>query len=123
MKIANLVINILVGLAYTVFGANFFFNFIPMPPMTGDPAAFIGVLASTGFMTVVKVLEIVGGLMLLSGVQRPLGYVILMPITVVIMLFEIFISKQPGIGILLFLLLSFLIWSNRERFLPVVAAA
>jgi putative oxidoreductase len=123
MKVTNLIINVLVGLAYTVFGANFFFNFIPMPPMTGDPATFIGVLASTGFMTVVKVLEIVGGLMLLTGVQRPLGYVILMPITVVIAMFEIFIAKQPAIGILLFLLLSFLIWSNRERFMPIVAKA
>jgi putative oxidoreductase len=121
MRIVNLVANILVGLVYTVFGANFFFQFIPMPPMEGDAGSFIGVLASSGTMAVVKILEIAGGLMLLSGFQRPLGYVILMPITIVIVLFEVFIAKTPGIGIALLALLSFLIWANKERFMPVVA--
>lgn len=121
MKIVTLVANGLIGLVYVVFGLNFFFHFIPMPPMSGDSATFIGVLASTGFMTVVKVLEIVIGLFILGGVQRPLMYVLLMPITLNILLFELLIAKQPGIGVVLTGLLAFLIWNSREKYLPMVS--
>jgi putative oxidoreductase len=121
MKIATLILNVLVGLAFTIFGLNGFLNFIPMPEMTGDPATFIGVLASTGFLKVVKALEVIFGAMILANFQRPLAYLLLMPIAVVIAMFEIFIAKQPGIGILLTALIGFLIYANREKYLSIVA--
>ena len=35
------------GLAFLVFGLNGFLQFLPMPPVTGAPAAFLGALAAT----------------------------------------------------------------------------
>ena len=55
----------LLALIYLVFGSNFFFHFIPMPPMDGNAGAFAGLLYSTGFLAFVKVLEISFGLLLL----------------------------------------------------------
>jgi putative oxidoreductase len=120
MKIATLIINILVGLVFVVFGLNGFLHFIPMPPMTGDPATFIGVIASTGFLQVVKILEIIIGACILIGFQRPLMYVLLMPIVISILLFELLIAKQPGIGVLLFALNAYLLYTNRERYMPMI---
>jgi putative oxidoreductase len=117
MKIATLVINVLVGLVFTVFGLNGFLNFIPMPEMPDGPVkTFTGVMMSTGFMHVVKALEVIFGVMILANFKRPLAYVLLMPIIVCIVLFEILIAKQPGLGILLLLLNGFLLWTNREKY-------
>ena len=47
-------------------------------------------------MNVVKVLELVGGALVLSGRLVPLGLVILTPVAVNILLFEIFLVGHPG---------------------------
>jgi uncharacterized membrane protein YphA (DoxX/SURF4 family) len=91
--------------------------------MNADSATFTGVLFSTGFLTVVKVMEIVFGLCILIGYQRPLMHVLIAPITLTIVLFELLISKQPGVGILLALLTGYMLFVYRARFLPIVAKA
>lgn len=121
MKHLPLIANLLVGLVYTIFGLNGFFQFIELPPMNADAAAFAGVLVSSGFMTVVKVMEVVFGFCMIIGFQRPLMHVLIAPITVSIVLFELLIAKQPGIGIVLALLTAYVIYVNRARFLPIVA--
>lgn len=121
MKYANMIVNGLVGLVFLVFGLNGFLHFIPMPPMEGDPATFAGVMMSTGYMTVLKVLEVVLGAMILFGYKRPLAYILLAPLVVGILLFELLIAKQPGIGVVLTLLLGYLIYANRARYMPIVA--
>jgi putative oxidoreductase len=121
MKIATTVSTYLVGLVYTVFGLNGFLHFIPMPPMSGDAGAFAGILMSTGFMQVVKIIEIICGVMLLANFKRPLAYILIAPITVCILLFEILIAKTPGIGIVLTALVAFGLYSFRDRFWPIVA--
>jgi putative oxidoreductase len=120
MKYAILAANILVGLVFTVFGLNFFFGFMPMPPMEGDMGTFAGVLASTGFLKAVKVLEVAFGVMILANFQRPLAYILLAPIVVGILFTEIFVMKQPGIAVVLTALLGFLIYSNRERYMSML---
>jgi uncharacterized membrane protein YphA (DoxX/SURF4 family) len=123
MKYLSLIANLIVGLTYTIFGLNGFFHFIPLPEMNADSATFTGVLFSTGFLTVVKVMEIVFGLCILIGYQRPLMHVLIAPITLTIVLFELLISKQPGVGILLALLTGYMLFVYRARFLPIVAKA
>lgn len=120
MKYAVLAATYLLGLVYTVFGLNFFLHFIPMPEMSGNPATFMSVMAPTGYMMIVKVLEIAIGLCILIGIQRPLMYLLIMPISINILLFEICIAGAPGIGVLIVAINAFLIWSNRERYMPIV---
>ena len=67
-------------------------------------------MVPTRYLTVVKVLELVGGVLLLSGILVPVGITILTPVIVNIFLFESLIAKQPGPGIVLTLLIAFLIY-------------
>jgi putative oxidoreductase len=122
MNIVSTLLNVLLGLVFVVFGLNGFLNFIPMPATMGpDMDAFGGVMASTGFLKVIKALEIVCGLMIIGNFKRPLAYIILFPIVVGICLVELLIMKQPGIGLLLVAILGFLIYQNRDKYMPMVA--
>ncbi len=116
MKIANLIISSLVGLLFVVFGVNHFFNFIPMPPMSGDTGTWIGILVTSKFMTIVKIMEIVFGLMLLVNFKRALAWFLILPIIVCIAMFEVLIAKQPGIGLVLLAINFFMIYMNRESY-------
>jgi putative oxidoreductase len=113
----------LLALVYLVFGANYFLHFIPMPTPEGNAGAFTGLLYSTGFLAFVKVLEVLLGLLLLLPATRKLALLLIAPITVNILLFELFIAHQPGIGILLVLLNGFAIYQHRKSYLPIVSAA
>ncbi len=115
MKIATTVITYLVGLVYLVFGSNYFINFIPMPPMEGDTGAYMGLLFNSKYLLFVKLLEIIGAILLVANFKRALGVLILLPITVNILMFEVLIAKQPGLGILLLILNLFLVYANREK--------
>ena len=72
---------------------------------------------------VVKVLELLGGLMLLSGRMAPLGITLLMPIAVNILLYEIFLLGKPGPGYGLVPLLGVLIGLYWRHFLSVFTVA
>ena len=85
-----------------------------------QPAAgYIGALASTGYLTVIKVLEVTGGLLLVSGRFVPLGITILTPVIVNILLFEVFLAHQPGFGVAMTVMALFLIAGYRRHFRPV----
>ncbi|MEI6247957.1 MAG: hypothetical protein WCP67_05415 [Verrucomicrobiota bacterium] len=79
MKLAANIVACLLGAIFIVFGLNFFFNFIAIPhPPEGSPAAaFIGAMYSTGYLKLVKILEIAGGLLLVLPRLRCLGLIII----------------------------------------------
>ncbi len=120
---AVLVARVLVGLPFLVFGLDFFLKVLPMPtPQFPENAGkFIGVLGASGYLTAVKVLEVTGGALVLSGRLVPLGLVMLTPVAVNIALFEIFLVGQPGLGVALTGLCIFLVWAYRSHFAPVFA--
>ena len=124
MKWAVIIVRSLVGLAFTAIGAMYFFVPMPEPPVT-DPdhpmVRFGKVLTETPYMTVVKMLELIGGLLLLSGQYVPLGLTILTPILVNVMLFDLLLARQPGLGEVFLALTIFLIWAYRSHFAPVFA--
>ncbi len=73
MKLINLIPTYLLALIFLVFGSNYFFHFIPMPPMSGDAGTFTGVLYTTGFLTVLKIFELTFGVLLLINKTKALG--------------------------------------------------
>lgn len=111
----------LLGFIFVVFGLNFFFHFIPMPPMEGNPATFMGLLASSGWLLVVKLIEIVCGGMLLANFKRPLAAILIAPISVCILLFEVCIVGAPGIGVLLVLLNAYILYQHKAHYMQIVA--
>ncbi len=95
MNIIFLAARILLGLLFLAFGLNFWFKFIPLPPLPEGSAAgpFIGALFASGFLTLVKVLEIIGGLLLISGRYVNAALAMLGPIVVNIAMYHIFLVK------------------------------
>ncbi len=121
MNIVKQVPSYLLGLVFVVFGSNYFLNFIPQPPMpAGDVATYTGVLYSTKYLLVVKVLEIIIGILIFIKPTRALGLLLIAPIVVNILLFELLIAHQPGIGVLLFLLNGFAIYQHRAKYWSIV---
>jgi uncharacterized membrane protein YphA (DoxX/SURF4 family) len=123
MKIAIIIARVLLGLVFVVFGLNAFLYFIPQPPPEGQAGAFVGALFVSGYFYVVAVLQVVGGLLLLSGRFIPLALLLLGPVIVNIMLFHIFLAPAGmGPGIVVSILALFLLWAHRDRFAPFVKA-
>ena len=123
MKWAVLAARVLVGLPFLVFGLDYFLKVLPMPtPSFPDRAmGYIGALGSSGYMDVVKVLEIAGGVLLLSGRLVPFGLVLLTPVAVNIALFDVLLVGKPALGVLLTALCFFLVWAYRSHFAPLFA--
>lgn len=125
MKTASTIARLLLGLIFVVFGLNFWFKFAPIPPFPeGSPAAaFMGAMYATGFLTVVKVLEVVGGLFLLTGRFTNLGLAILGPIVLNIALFH-FLIVQGVYEMSVFIgVLSLIALAGRKTFLDALLAA
>jgi putative oxidoreductase len=118
MKIATLAARIILGLAFLVFGLNFFLHFIPNQPMPDAAGAFIGALIGSGYLfTVVKVVEVVCGAAILANFKMPLALVVLFPVTLNIFLFHAFLAKD-GLPIAIILLVAqlFLAYQNRDAY-------
>jgi putative oxidoreductase len=121
MKWPVIIIRSLLGLAFLVLGLNHFLKFLDMGSGEELPDAaksFVGGMG-TGYMNVVKVLETTGGFLLLTGLYVPVGITLLTPVIVNILLWDVFIVKQPGPGIVLFALILFLIVGYWNHFKPV----
>jgi putative oxidoreductase len=102
MKKFPLIARILLGAMFFVFGLNGFFNFIPTPPNIPEKAAaFAGALMATGyFFPFLKGVEVLCGLLLLTGAFVPLALVVLAPIIINIALFHGFLEPS-GLALVL----------------------
>jgi putative oxidoreductase len=118
-----LVARVLVGLPFFVFGLDHFLKVLTMPtPQFPELATgYITALGKSGYLDVVKVLELVGGALVLSGRLVPLGLVILTPVAVNIALFDVLLMGQPALGVILTGLCLFLVWAYRSHFAPLFA--
>ena len=117
MKYAIIIARLLLGLVFAVFGSNAFLHFIPMPPMQGQAGAFIEALINSGYIYVIALLQVVGGLLLLLGRFIPLGLTLLGPVIVNIMLYHIFLDPSGlPMACAISVLALFLLWVYRDRF-------
>src|ERR1043166_2797758 len=125
MKIAVVVVRVLMGLMFVVFGLNGFLHFIPEPktPMPEGAAAFAGALMNTGYMMpLVMGTQLLTGILLLINHFVPLALALLAPILVGIITFHIFLapaSIAPAIVVVVFEL--FLAWAYRDAYRPMLA--
>jgi putative oxidoreductase len=118
MKYVIVIVRVLLGLMFAIFGSNAFLKFIPMPEMHGQAGAFISALAGSGYMYVIAVLQVLGGLCLLLGARFvPLGLTLLGPIIVNIVLYHLFLDTNGlPMAIVVALLALFLLWIYRFKF-------
>ena len=125
MKIATIIARSLLGLIFVVFGLNMFLHFIPTPPPPEGPARdFMTALFLSHYLYVVGALQVVGGLILLSGRWVPLGLTLLGPVIVNILCFHVLMAPAGlPMAIVVSLLALFLLWRYREHFAGLVKNA
>ena len=118
MKVATVIARLLLGLAFTVFGLNFFLNFIPAPPPEpGLASDFFKVFIASGLAHVIGAVQLISGLMLLIGRFVPLALTMLAAMIFNILASHILMAPAGiGPGIVVALLEIFLVWSYRDRF-------
>jgi len=74
MKKISCIAALLLGLAFVFFGLNGFFHFAPTP--TPDPGSIIDLMIKSGYMKVIKGLEVLGGVLLVIPRTRVLGLIL-----------------------------------------------
>ncbi len=122
-RVAAVAARVFIGSVFVVFGLNGFFNFISVPPMPRDAVSFMSALAATGYMLpMVKLIEIIGGALVLSGTLTALGLLVLAPIVINILMFHVVLAPS-GLPLPLALLVAclYLAWYNRQAYRPLFA--
>ena len=122
MKIATIIVRVLLGLVFVVFGFNGFLQFLPMPPLphniTGD---FLRAFFVSHYIYAVAACQVIGGLLLLIGRFVPLGLTILGPVIVNIVLFHIFLAAEGlPLALVIAALFLFLLWRYWAAFAAIV---
>lgn len=125
MKYAIIAARVLLALIFIVFSLNFWLHFIPMPKDTPPPAvaSFMAALFPTGYLAAVKVLELLGGALVATGRFTPVGLLILGPIILNILFFDVFLAQAFNpVSTVAAALALFVLWSERARFAPLLRA-
>lgn len=122
MKITAIIIRILLGGSFVVFGLNGFLHFLKMGEQTGVAAAFFGGMHLTGYMLpLVFGTQLAGGLLVLTGVFVPLGLILLAPVLLNIVLFHGFLVPAGiQMGLVFTVLELALVWFYRGSFAGVL---
>ena len=122
MNIVKQIPAYLLGALFVFGAAAFLFKLTPEPPpMTGNPDTFMKLFGSTGYMTTIKVCELLFGILVLIPKTRALGLLLLAPIVANILLFELHIAKAPGIGVALVIVMALAMYFNKERYSSIIA--
>jgi hypothetical protein len=112
----------LLGLLFIVFALNFFFHFLKdTPPPPGTAASVFGsIMYNSGYMTFVKTLEVLGGVLVAIPKTRNIGLLILGPIIINILCFNLYLPGANGLFSLPVIGISalalFLVWCERNAF-------
>jgi len=124
MRIAVIVVRVLMGLMFLFASVVYFFDLMPQPEVTGNMKVFNEGLAASGYiMILIKVLELICSLFLISGFFIPLVTVVIFPITLNIFMVHTLLAPQ-GLPIAIFMLAGnlFLAYYYRKSYEPMLVA-
>jgi putative oxidoreductase len=117
MKIVVVIVRILLGLIFLVFGLNGFLSFIPMPQLAGVAGAFLGALVSSHYVYLISGVQVIAGVLLLINRFVPLALALLAPIIANILTYHA--TMQPSgfpLAIFTTILWAILVWRYRAHF-------
>jgi putative oxidoreductase len=118
-----LVVGILFGLMFINAGLNKFLNYIPVPDdLPETMVKLMGAMMEIGWlMPLVALVEIAGGILFMIPMTRALGAIVIFPVMIGIVLTHI-INAPSGLVMALVLLVInlWVIYENREKYLPMV---
>ncbi|WP_258104285.1 DoxX family membrane protein [Marinoscillum sp. MHG1-6] len=118
MKIAVTIIRLLLGALLIFSSVSYFFNLIPVPELSGPLKEFNEGVEATGYLLpLIKGVELLCGLAMLTGYFLPLAVVIFFPVAVNIICIHLAIAPE-GIPIAVFVILStvFLALANKDYY-------
>ncbi|HBD25986.1 DoxX family membrane protein [Flavobacterium sp.] len=122
MKIATIIVRVLLGAMMLFASISYFFNLGEQPAPTGDMATLMGGLMASKYMfPLVKSIELIAGLMLVSGKFVKLGTLLLLPISVNIFLIHT-VTQVSDLPVAIFVLVAnvFLIYAYWNDFKEIV---
>lgn len=119
MATTTFIVRILLGIILVVFPVNALFIKAFKPKMPGKAQTVMHTFAETGYLlTFIQGTELLVGILLLTGYFTPLALLILMPVSINILLFHIFLAPPVfGPGLLIFLMNAFLIYMYRFEYI------
>jgi len=116
-------LRILFGVFCLIFGVNKFVGFLPMPAIPGDGGTLMEIYATSGFMTIIGILEILGGLALLLNKYVPMALIFMVAIMFNAFIFHALHDMGGIAGSVLGLILSLaLVYAYKSRFLSIMSA-
>lgn len=130
MRVASIVLRVLFGLMFTVFGLNGVLTafgkpmFPPPPDLPEAATAFFTAMANTKYMLpLIGATQFVGGLLVLVGRFVPLGLALLAPVIVNIVLYHHFVDTN-GMAMAYVVLVMELVlaWAYAPAFRGMLAA-
>ncbi len=124
MKIILIVFRVLLGLLLLFASMSYFFNLIPEPIQTGNIKVFDdGLKASVYMMPLVKLIELTVGLAYVSGKLMKIANLLLLPISINILMVNIFMMPEGiPIALLLFLGNIFFIYKDWKSYKGIFTA-
>ena len=122
-KYPPIIAGVLLGLLFVMSAVVVLFNLVKAPPPPeGTPVAmFFGAFGPTGYLTFVKIFELVGGLLVMIPRLRNFGLLLLGPVIVNILAFHLLLGGgfkdflSPMLLIIIVLSL-YLLWVGRSNF-------
>jgi uncharacterized membrane protein YphA (DoxX/SURF4 family) len=122
-KYPPIIAGIILGLLFVMSAVMVLFNLVeaPPPPEGSPTAMFFGAFGPTGYLTFVKIFELVGGLFVMIPRLRNFGLLLLGPVIVNILAFHVFLEGgfkdwlSPMLLIIIVLSL-YLLWVGRKNF-------
>lgn len=118
MKIATLIVRILIGALLLFASLSYFFKFGEQPELVGDmKTVMTGFMATKYLFPLAKLVELICGLSFVTGKLMKISSIILVPITLNILLINVFLMPE-GIPIAASLLLGnlFIIYRNWDSY-------
>jgi putative oxidoreductase len=126
MKIAIIVVRSLLGLLFVFSAVVVLFNVkMDQPAPTGNALTFMTGLMATGyFMTLLKVIELICGILLIVNYWAPLATVALFPIAVNITFFHVYLTEPKNWPMAIIILLAdlFLAYAYRKNYAGLLMA-
>lgn len=124
MKHAPTIAGILLGLLFIMAAVTMLFNLVPAdkmpPPPTKEAEMFMGALGPTGYLTFVKVCELIGGILVAIPRTRNFGLLVLGPIILNILAYHMFVVDGAELFspmlIAIVVLALYLLWVGRKNF-------
>ena len=119
----TMVLRILLGVFMVFFGLNKFLGFTEFPPMGEQATTLMTIYAGSGFLKIIGVLEILGGLGLIIGKYVPLSLTFLLAILFNATVFHA-LHNPANIGAALvgLILGLILVFAYKERFVSLLSA-